>query len=403
MLTKEQLLKEYKNHILPGPLNGIVVIGFCYYLAGPIALQNLVSQGCLVIKVERKPLGDPSRNVFSSNYFNSLAYNQLSIALDYDNEKDREFIVALLNIADAIVDNRSVRAKETDKILLQHFSNESKAKPQIYCSINGYPKEKIYNYPALDASIQASTGLAYTNCSSPQKPLKIGIPVLDQVTGLLASQSIIANLYLLLRFPSLPQEAKKMIYISVSMAGASMWLQTGQIIRTIEGKGEFLRSGNQDQFAVPFSYYTTQNGLLSVATVNEEQFKRFCLQVLKNSDFHSQYPTVQIRLQKQEQFEYELNELLKSQTREYWYALCQKFDIPASPVLTISEAIQQNFFQEILHESNDGKKVITQGISHSLFGKKKPAPAPFFGEHTQELSQLIHSGEKNETFIRSSL
>ncbi len=394
MFSKEELLKKYKDNVLPGPLNGVVILGFCYYVAGPIALQSLINQGALVIKVEKKPLGDPSRYVFSAHYYNALSYNQLSIAIDYEDDKDRQLLASLIKIADAIVDNRSIRAKKNDKILQSHFANPNKPKAQIYCSINGYPNEEVNNGLALDASVQAATGLGYTNCASATKPLKIGVPILDQVTGLLACNYIVANLYFLLRTPSLPEAAKKMIYISVSMAGASMWLQTGQVIRALVNGDEFFRSGNQDQFAVPFSYYTTQNGLISVATVNEEQFKRFCLAVLKDSDFHAKYPTFRIRLENQDQFESELNQRLMKHDREYWYECCREQDIPASPVLTVSEAIKQGFFKEILSSSKDSKNIVTQGVTHSFFPKIKPASAPLLGEHHQSLAQL-HEGNQH--------
>ncbi len=389
-MAKEKLLKNYKGNILPGPLNDIVVLGFCYYLSGPIALQNLVSQGALVIKIEGKPIGDPSRYVFSKGYFNSLSHNQLSITIDYSSSSDKQLLASLLEIADVIVDNRSVKAKKNDSILQNYLNSTDKTNQMIYCSINGYPNEEVHNNPGLDASVQAETGLAYSNCASPEKPLKVGIPILDLVTGLLAAKYIIANLYLLLRFPSLPESAKKIIYISVSLGGVSMWLQTGQVIRALEGKEEFLRTGNQDQFAAPFSYYTTKNGLISVATVNEEQFKKFCLNVLNNEEFHKKYPTVQIRLEKQDQFEHDLNQKLKAETKEYWHKLCQQFNLPASPVLTVSESIKQDFCKEVLNYSSNGKTIVTQGVRNSFFNKAiTPAPAPTLDQDHENLARLF--------------
>lgn len=389
MLTKKELLTKYQSNILPGPLNGTVVVGLCYYVAGPMALQNLVTQGALVIKIEGKPIGDPSRYVFSKNMFNSLSHNQLSIVLDYKNSFDCDLLVKLFQLADVIVDNRSIRAKKNDAILQKHLQDPNKLQAQIYCSINGFPNPEINDAPALDASVQAATGLAYTNCASPDKPLKVGVPILDQAVGLLAANYVISNLYLLLKMPSLPEETKKLIYLSVSMAGASMWLQTGQIINVLEGE-EFLRSGNKDRFAVPFSFYTTQNGLISIATVNDDQFKRFCINVLQDEEFHKKYLTIGIRLRDQNQFEDDLNEKLKNNPREYWYELCRKYDIPVSPVLTVSEAIQQRFAKGLIHSSTNGRPIITHGVENSFFKTPKmPAPAPSLDQDHATLSELL--------------
>ena len=388
MLTKEKLFAHYKSNILLGPLNGTLVLGFCYYVSGPMALQNLVTQGALVIKIEGKPLGDPSRHVFSDGMFNSMSHNQLSIAIDYHNEDDQKLLINLLQITDVIIDNRSVRAKKNDMILQTHLQNPQKLQPQIYCSINGYPNAETYDAPGLDASIQAATGLAYTNCSSPSNPLKIGIPLLDQVAGLLAAHYVVSNLYFLLKLPSLHDEEKKLIFISVSMAGVSIWLQTGQVINALEGE-EFQRSGNQDQFAVPFSYYTTQNGLISIATVNEGQFKRFCFEVLQDEHFHMKYSTFKERFDKQNEFEHDLNTKLKEKTKEYWCELCRKFTIPASPVLTVSESVKQDFIDNLLSTSADAKPIVTHGTEHSIFpNHTKPAPAPCLDQDRSILFQL---------------
>lgn len=403
MLTKEKLLAEYQSRVLPGPLNGVVVLGLCYYVAGPMALQNLVTQGALVIKIESYPLGDPSRHVFPKSVFNSLSYGQLSVAIDYKNEGDKQFLAQLFQLVDVIVDNRSIRAKKNDVLLQNQLQNPNKLYPQIYCSLNGFPDPEVHNEPALDASVQAATGLAHTNCSSPGNPLKVGIPLLDQVTGLLAAHYVVSNLYFLLRAPSLPEAAKKLIYLSVSMAGVSMWLQTGQVMYALEGD-EFFRSGNQDRFAVPFSFYTTRNGLISIATVNEDQFRRFCNLVLRDVEFHERYSTVQIRLQKQFQFEQDLNEKLKCETKEYWHNQCKKFEIPASPVLTVSEAVKQDFMKKLLVSSNDERKMVTHGVEHSFFStQKKPTPAPDLDGDRSTLYRLYFEENRSKLMRPSKL
>lgn len=394
MLAKKKILMKYESNILPGALEGKIVVGFCYYVAGPMALQNLVDEGALVIKVEKKPIGDPSRYVFSRNMFNSMSYNQLSVAIDYNNPSDRKSLGRLLCIADVIVDNRSFEAKKKDTILQQHLQNPDKPQKQVYCSIIGFPNPEVNNDLALDASVQAGTGLAYTNCSEPDKPLKVGVPILDQTVGLLAAKKIISSLYFLLRFPSLPEGANKLICLSVSMAGAAMWLQTGQIINFLEGDN-FLRSGNKDRFAVPFSFYTTKNGLMSIATVNEHQFKRFCMDVLKDETFYNKYSTFEIRLKNQDQFEEDLNNKLKNNSKEYWSQLCKEHRIPASPVLTIPEVMQKDFVKELMHSSTNGRPVVTCGISNSFFkAKNSLVPAPRLDQDRKALFELLADDRK---------
>lgn len=391
-IMKKELLDQYQSKLYPGPLKGTLVIGFCYYVAGPIALQSLVRQGALVIKIEAKPIGDPSRRVFSPSIFTSLTHGQLSIALDLQQSEDRQLLQTLLDITDVIVDNRSVEAQERDQLLQNYLKKSNKSTDKIYCTIDGFPNAKVYRMPGLDASIQAITGFAYSNCNSPSQPLKVGVPILDIVTGLLAAQHIISHLLFLSR-NELPAAMKNVARIAVSLAGTSMWLQSNQLINALEGK-EYFRIGNQDKFAAPFSYYTTSNGLISIATVNETQFKSFCFNVLEDKAFHEKYPTVEKRIECQSDFERELNELLVTKDREYWLDKCKTHRVPAEPVLTVSEAAQQSFVKELISYSTDQKPIITTGVFQSLFPlpKSNLAPAPALDQDHQSLAHVLKEG-----------
>lgn len=384
---KKALLKHYESAILPGPLNGKIVLGFCYYVAGPIVLQNLVGQGALVIKIERKPLGDPSRYVFSPAIFNTLAHGQLSVAVNYEEEADQTLLRRLFKIVDVIVDNRSIRAKENDQLLMRYLESSHKVTPVIYCSIDGFPNAKVNRMPGLDASAQACTGLAYTNCPTPNNPLKVGVPLLDITTGLLAANYILANLALLNQ-TSLPPSTKQVIRIAVSLAGTSVWLQANQFLDAMVGN-EYFRTGNRDRYAAPFSYYTTKDALISVATVNEAQFKKFCIHVLENPQFHARYSNVQERIQDQDAFERDLNNLLKNQDKEHWLEKCKKYDIPAAPVLTVSQALEQDFVKALITSSSDGTPLVTHGATHSLFQLPKPNPAPELDQDSESVKSVL--------------
>lgn len=368
-ITRERLLEEYRSHMLPGPLNGIIVVGLCYYIAGPIALQTLVQQGALVIKVERLPIGDPSRHVFHPAFFTSLAHGQLSFGVDYAHHEDKKVLQVLLRTADIILDNRSFEAKNHDAILQFYLQQMYKPMPLIYCSIDGFPNAGTNNAPGLDASIQAATGFAYSNCAAPDRPLKVGVPILDMTTGLLAANYILANLFYL-KNTDLPPETKNVIHIAVSLAGASMWLQSNQVANALYGI-EYFRTGNQDALVAPFSYYTARDGLISIATVNEVQFQNFCLFVLENAPFHGQYSTIQQRMERQAVFEQELNELLVTHDKAYWIEKCRVHRVPAAAVVTVSEAVQEKWVKEsVLRYSASGLPVVTYGAFHSIFSPR---------------------------------
>jgi len=389
---KEKLASKYQSVLIKGPLNGVIVIGFCSYLSGPLTLQNLVQFGALVIKIERKPLGDPTRSFFSKSIFNSINYGQLSIAVDYKDKKDQKVIKRLLQLADIIIDNRSVPAKENDILLKEFLESKDRLQPAIYCSINGYPNEKINRLSGLDVTAQAATGMAYTNVYEKTIPLKVGFPVLDKVTALLASNYVLANLFFLSQLSS--SHSKQLVFISASLIGSSIWLQSEQVLQAKEGN-EYFRKGNQDNLAAPFSFYFAKNGMISIATVNEEQFKKLCDHVLKDSFFHQRYPTIEIRLKKKTQFEDELNQKLRQHPKEYWTKLCNQYGIPSSPVLNVTEAIQQHFIKQLIKSSSDGIPIVTHGTTNSLFGFIPPRTAPQIDQDRIILEKILEQNEKD--------
>ena len=119
-------------------------------------------------------------------------WGKRSIALDFDDEGDRDTLRRLIATADVLVENfrPAVMPKlgfGADSLLEEH--------PElIYAAIRGFPSTSdLANAPAYDHVIQAMTGFGGN-----QADLKTGVPVLvqqavvDKVTGLTAAQAITA-------------------------------------------------------------------------------------------------------------------------------------------------------------------------------------------------------------------
>src|ERR1700722_14282426 len=142
-----------KLFILPphGPLNGYFVLEIGGNISGPMAGEELARKGAQVVKLEMAGQGDPARSYLSHAIFTSCNAGKASIAIDRKNAQDRENYRQLLLLADVIIDNRSPDAKHRDDIL-QHFLNEQKSHPVIFCSIVGYDSKLYHDRPALDVA-----------------------------------------------------------------------------------------------------------------------------------------------------------------------------------------------------------------------------------------------------------
>ena len=277
---KEDIMKEHLteqlNQLPFGPLNGILVVEIGQHVSGPMAAEELARQGALVIKLEQVN-GDPSRAYLSKANFTSLNAAKWSVVTN----KNVPFYRDILRFADVIIDNRAPEAKEKD-LDLQHFLKVTNKKhPVIFCSIVGYDSKENKHRRALDVSVQAETGMAMANAPNPDFPLKVGFTVIDITTAFKAASHITAHLFYLKN-----QSIKNLvIHLEVSMAKVSAQLQSGQFLKYAIEQKETHREGNRDIFLSPFSFYKTQDGMVSLAVIDENQFNKLCRQVLKQENF----------------------------------------------------------------------------------------------------------------------
>src|ERR1700753_3842536 len=95
------------------PLEGLNVLDFSQFLAGPSAALRLADMGARVIKIERPQTGDLCRQLYISNLsldgdstlFHSINRNKQSYAADLKNPDDLTRIHKLLTHADVMIQN----------------------------------------------------------------------------------------------------------------------------------------------------------------------------------------------------------------------------------------------------------------------------------------------------------
>src|SRR5665213_1548374 len=95
------------------PLEGLLVLDFSQFLAGPSAALRLADLGARVIKIERPQTGDLCRQLYITNLevdgdstlFHSINRNKQSLAADLKNERDRAMVRKLIAQADVLIQN----------------------------------------------------------------------------------------------------------------------------------------------------------------------------------------------------------------------------------------------------------------------------------------------------------
>src|SRR5262249_47774899 len=118
---------------MPGALEGVRVIDFGQYIAGPLAAMLLGDQGADVIRID--PPGGPRWNTPGNATWNR---NKRSIALDLKRHADRETARQLVLDADVVIEN--FRPGVMDRLGLGAAAmTAADVNPRlIYCSLPGF-------------------------------------------------------------------------------------------------------------------------------------------------------------------------------------------------------------------------------------------------------------------------
>jgi crotonobetainyl-CoA:carnitine CoA-transferase CaiB-like acyl-CoA transferase len=170
-------------------LEGIRVVDFSQYLAGPLLAMMLGDYGAQVIRVDA-PGGprwkDPSNAV--------LQRGKRSIVLDFEREEDRAVALQLAQGADILVEN--FRPGVMERFGLGRDQLLSAAPRLIYCSLPGFPADDPRaELPAWEGVVESAAGLYLPNPERPDDgPLFNAIPVASTYAAFIAAHAVMAAL-----------------------------------------------------------------------------------------------------------------------------------------------------------------------------------------------------------------
>lgn len=183
------------------PLEGLLVLDFAQFLAGPWAATRLADLGARVIKIERPGGGDICRQLYISNLsldgdstlFHSINRNKQSYAADLKNPDDLAKVKQLIARADVLIQN--FRPGVMERIGLGYEACAALNPRLVYGVVTGYgPTGEWVEKPGQDLLAQARSGLAYLNGNADQPPLPFGLSVADLTASAHLVQGLLAAL-----------------------------------------------------------------------------------------------------------------------------------------------------------------------------------------------------------------
>lgn len=183
----------------PRPLEGIRVVDYSHFLAGPYVGRCLAALGAEVIKVERPGSGDAGRQHAtvlddrSSGYFLQLNMGKRGVSVNMKDPRGKAFMERLCDSADVFVEN--YRPGALDRLGLGYETLAARNPRLIYCSISAYGHTGPDAHRAGFGLIaEAKSGIMQMVGSPGERPPLLRISLGDMYTGIHAVAAINAAL-----------------------------------------------------------------------------------------------------------------------------------------------------------------------------------------------------------------
>jgi formyl-CoA transferase len=182
-------------------LEGIKVVDFTQFEAGPSCTESLAWLGAEVVKVENTRVGDPGRRLAGPGapdkdpwYFHQFNANKKSLTVDLKSPRGLEIVKELLKQADVTIENM---APGTIERLGLGYDEVKKLNPGIiYCQVKGFGTGSPYEHNlAFDMIAQAAGGPTSVTGEGDRPPVKPGPSFGDTGTGMLMAISLLSALY----------------------------------------------------------------------------------------------------------------------------------------------------------------------------------------------------------------
>ena len=319
-----------------GPLSGITVLDFTRVLSGPYCTMALADLGARVIKLEHPVRGDDTRRWGppflgdESAYFLSVNRNKESVAIDFKSPGGREVVKRLIAKADVLVEN--FRPGTLDGLGLDAATVRAARPELIYCSISGYGQTgPRRDEPGYDAVMQAEGGLMSITGAADGPPYRLGVAIVDIVSGMFAAQGVLAALV------ARGNTGQGQV-VDIGMLDATAALltyQAGNFFATGAVPG---RLGNRHPTIAPYETFATADGDLALAVGNDNLWQAFCRAAdLTDLAEDSSFATNALRLANYDALKPRLDAVLAVRGRAEWTARLQAEGVPCGAVRDLAE------------------------------------------------------------------
>ena len=370
-----------------GALDGIRVIDLTQVMAGPFCCMLLGDMGADVIKVE-PPEGETTRHMqFElmpgvSAPFLAVNRNKRGITLDLKRPEAVAVLKRLAATADVLVEN--YRPGVTRRLGVDYETLRAINPRLVYGSISGFGQTGPYAARGgYDLIAQGMSGIMSATGSPDGPPVKVGVPVADLGAALFGVFGILCALRAR-RVTGRGQRVDTSLFeagLALSAWEATEYWYTGQIPK---------RLGTAHRLNAPYQAFRASDGHFTVGAANSRLWPRFCqLLGLEHLASDPRFATVGDRVKNQRELERLIEVVTARHSRGHWLARCEEAGIPAGPINSVSEALDdphaqaRGMVQQYEYPGVGSVKALGNPVKLSRSPARFYEPAPRLGEDNE--------------------
>ena len=371
---------------MPGVLEGIRVLDFGRYIAGPYCGSLLADLGADVIRVERRLGGDdrflmPSTEQGDGAQFLHCNRGKRSLGIEMTTPQGREICRRMIAQADVVIANFSPAA-------LKHFGLDYETlkairEDIILTTASAYgPQGPFAERIGFDGVGQAVSGALWLT-GLPGQPFRSATAYVDFGTALSGAYGTLAALMA-------RQQTGKGCQVETSLVGTAMAIMSQILIEQATGTNARVPTGNRSPIAGPSDVFTAKDGLFIMQVIGNSTFERWARLVGRVELIGDpRFATDILRGQNGEDLSRMMAEWCQERTLADCLATLNAANIGCAPVLSLAEVVGGAMgLSEIYFD-----KVAYPGAKHEVPIAHPPAKLPLdmraemsrpplLGEHT---------------------
>jgi len=382
---------ECKPDLAPAPLADVVVVDLTQVYNGPYATFLMAQAGATVIKVE-SPEGEHLRKRQKAagvvEPFGVLNANKQNVVVDLQTDAGRQALLRLAAGADVIVYNYAPGVMERlglgPEVLRQ-------ANPSlIIASSTGYGSTGPYrDYPAMDLTVQAMSGVMSVTGSPDTPPLKAGPAICDFFAGVHLYGAITTALY----ERAMTGRAGT---VEVSMLSSVFPSLLSSLGLHKQGDTSCKRTGNRHGGLTmsPYNVYEASDGAIAILSVSELHWQAIARLLGKPEWLDDPRFTVKAaRLQHMDAMDAAINAVTRSWTKAALFEALVAARVPSAPVRELDEVVNDPH----LHQTG-----MLKWVQHPLYGEMLAhgSPLNFFGHQTPDYVPSGALGQDTEAVMK---